>query len=111
MMASVWNGETGTAIPSSNASVSITTDCDHVRDKRLWPMLSQKRGFHYGDDVTLEGGRTYQVDLEFGPGSTRTTGDFQDAFDERASDALLQPRLQPVDAGGRAVPTSGGRGR
>jgi len=84
LMATVRDAETNTAIPSSNVSISVSKDGEHVVEKRLWPMLSQNMGFHYGDNVGLDGDGTYQVDLQFGPASTRTTGGFRNALGERA---------------------------
>jgi hypothetical protein len=96
LMATVWDAETNTAIPSSNILMSVSNDGDHVVEKRIWPMLSQNMGFHYGDNVGLEGDGTYQVDLQFGPVSTRTTGEFRDALEERAEPSFTLEVSQPT---------------
>jgi len=83
LMASVWDAETGRTIPSSNASATITTASgEPVEDRALWPMLSQNMGFHYGDNVSLDGDGTYEVQLTFGPVGTRRTGTFAGEFDD-----------------------------
>jgi hypothetical protein len=80
LMASVLDSETNTVVPSSNAHVSITRDGSTVVDKDMWPMLSQNMGFHFGDNVTLDGSGTYEVTVDFGPVGTRATGGFRDGF-------------------------------
>jgi hypothetical protein len=85
VMVSVWDAETETAIPSSNASVVVSKDGDVVADRSMWRMLSQNMGFHYGDNVTLDGDGDYEVDVEFGPVTTRRTGGFEGLFGELSS--------------------------
>jgi hypothetical protein len=85
LMVSVWDGETGTAIPSSNASVTITRGGETVVEKSMWPMLSQNMGVHYGDNVALGGDGTYDVTVQFGPVGTRRTGGFRDAFGDQVT--------------------------
>jgi hypothetical protein len=85
LMISVWDGETATAIPSSTVQSTITRGGESVDQRSMWPMLSQNMGFHYGDNVPLEGDGTYDVSIQFGPVGTRRTGAFRDAFGEQAS--------------------------
>ncbi|WP_226022907.1 iron transporter [Halomicrobium salinisoli] len=85
LMASVWDAETETAIPSSNASLTVEQDGGTVVRKRMWPMLSQNMGFHYGDNVALDGDGVYDATVAFGPVSVRRTGEFADAFEEQVS--------------------------
>lgn len=75
-------------------------------------MLSQRLGFHYGDNVALDGTGTYTVDVETAPtnlrlarglgdvdGSARFTFEFD--YDPAALSALAFER--PVDAGQRGA--------
>ncbi|SEO50401.1 Fe2+ transport protein [Halorientalis persicus] len=88
LMVSVWDGETNTVIPTSNASVTVTQNGSTVTQKDMWPMLSQNMGFHYGDNVQLDGDGTYEVNVRFGPVGTRRTGAFRDQFGEQATPAF-----------------------
>ncbi|WP_225335254.1 iron transporter [Halomicrobium urmianum] len=87
LMASVWDAETETTIPSSNARMVVADNDsgDVVADRRMWPMLSQNMGFHYGDNVPLSGDGVYETTVNFGPVSVRTTGEFAGAFQEQLS--------------------------
>jgi hypothetical protein len=85
LMVSAWDAETGISIPSSTANLAITRDGDLVEERRAWPMLSQNMGFHYGDNVSLDGDGTYDVAVTFGPVGSRRTGDFRGPFGDRVS--------------------------
>jgi len=80
LMVTVWDPETGTVVPNSSVSATITRGGDRVGKKRLWPMLSQNMGVHAGDNFALDGDGTYEVDLEVGAIQARTTGAFRDQF-------------------------------
>jgi hypothetical protein len=85
LMLSVWDTETGTVVPNGDLRVTVTRDGEPVTSKSLWPMLSQNMGLHFGDNVSLSGEGTYEVEASIGPMSTRRTGQFQGAFGEPAS--------------------------
>lgn len=81
LMVSAWDMKTNTAIPTENPSVTVKKDGKLVSEKLLWRMLSQRMGFHYGDNFALDGVGHYDVEVEFRPVETRKTGSFRDAFD------------------------------
>lgn len=85
LMVSVWDRETQTVIPSSNAAVTVRKDGETVLERTMWPMLSQTMGFHYGDNVGLAGDGTYEVGVRFGPVGARRTGAFEAAFGDQVA--------------------------
>ncbi|WP_415378500.1 iron transporter [Halosimplex sp. TS25] len=80
LMAAVWDPETGTVLPDSNLSVEIARDGELVSQEVIYPMLSQRMGFHYGANFGLDGDGTYTARLSVGGVSARTTGDFAGRF-------------------------------
>jgi hypothetical protein len=88
LMASVWDPETGTVLPETGLSVEITHDDDLVSEEVIYPMFSQRMGFHYGANFTLEGDGTYTVTVSVGGTDLRRTGTFEDRFEDPASAAV-----------------------
>lgn len=84
LMASVWDKETKLVPPNANLRIEVTKDGESVASKSLWPMLSQNMGYHFGDNVALDGDGTYSVTVRVGPMDTRRTGSFQGKFGEPA---------------------------
>ncbi|WP_436923393.1 DUF7350 domain-containing protein [Halosimplex amylolyticum] len=80
LMAAVWDPETRTVLPDSNLSVEIARDGDLVSQEVIYPMLSQRMGFHYGANFGLDGDGTYTARISVGGVSARTTGAFADRF-------------------------------
>ena len=85
LMVSLWDPETGVVPPSGSVSTTITRDGESVAEKRMWPMLSQNMGFHFGDNVALSGDGTYDVEVSVDPVGARRTGAFTDRFDSQAT--------------------------
>jgi len=85
LMASIWDDATETVVPASNLSIELTKGRESVDSRRVWPMLSQNMGFHYGDNVGLDGDGTYEATVTVDPVSARLTGAFQGRFGEVAS--------------------------
>jgi len=86
LMVIAWDGETGTVVPSSAATVTATKEGDTVlSEKTLWSMVSQNMGVHFGDNVELDGDGTYEVTIDFGPLGTRRVGALAGALDDAAS--------------------------
>jgi len=89
LMATVWDPETGTAIPEAGVSVEITRDGDLVGQEVLYPMLSPVMGVHYGDNLDLEkGDGQYDVAVAIGGLSIRRTGSFAGRFGDPATATL-----------------------
>lgn len=68
LMVTVWDRETHTALPV-DMRLEILQDGSPVDIgvSSLWPMLSQRMGFHYGDNVRLPGEGKYTARIRAGP--------------------------------------------
>jgi hypothetical protein len=86
LMASVFDPETGTVLPTdADLRMHVTRDGETVDDKRPWPMLSQNMGFHFGENIGLDGDGTYTVEVEVGAVGAELLGDLAGKFGETAS--------------------------
>ncbi|WP_049898635.1 iron transporter [Halococcus agarilyticus] len=91
LMSVVWDPETGTVLPDVGLSVEISGDGDLVSQEVIYPMLSQRMGFHYGANFALPGDGTYTVRLSVGGTGVRRTGAFAGRFAEPASVTIEFP--------------------
>ncbi len=82
LMMVVWDAETGTVLPVDMSLEITDADGDLVHGDAPWSMLSQRMGFHYGDNVDLPGEGTYTASARVGPVSARRTGDLEGRLDE-----------------------------
>ena len=85
MMATIWDEKTGTVLPTANVSAEILKDGKTVDSRDLWPMLSQNMGYHFGDNVALDGNGTYTAKLDVGAMQATRMGKLQGAFGERTT--------------------------
>jgi hypothetical protein len=85
MMATIWDSETKTVLPTANVSATLLKDGEEVDSRSLWPMLSQNMGYHFGDNVTLDGNGTYTAKLSVGAMQARRMGALQGAFGEQTT--------------------------
>ncbi|WP_276302383.1 iron transporter [Halorussus lipolyticus] len=85
LMATIWDSETKTVLPTSNVSATILKDGEEVDSRSLWPMLSQNMGYHFGDNVALDGNGTYTAKLSVGAMQARRMGAFRDAFGDQTT--------------------------
>jgi len=86
LMVTAWDEETGMVIPAdSGVTFDIFQDGERVTTNNPWLMLSQEMGFHFGDNIPLNGNGTYRVEGEIGPLNVRRTGAFADRFDDTLS--------------------------
>lgn len=85
LMVLCWDEETETILPvDEGVEIAVSRDGDPVGSPRsAWTMISQEMGFHFGDNVPLEGDGTYTVDVELPSLSVRKTGDLEDRFTDR----------------------------
>jgi hypothetical protein len=83
LMVTVWDTETGTVLPvDKGAQVTVTKDGEYVTQKAPWPMISQRMGFHFGENVGLPDYGTYTVELQLNPlTGVRKTGAFEGRFE------------------------------
>jgi hypothetical protein len=81
LMASVWDDESGTVLPLGNGvGFTITKDGDAIAERNPWTMLSQNMGFHYGDNMFLEGDGTYEVTVSIPAVTIDRVGGFAERF-------------------------------
>jgi hypothetical protein len=71
LMVMLNDARSGTPIPYSSVWATITKGArgtgKPVFDERLWPMISETMGVHYGINVPLPAGGTYHVSLLVSP--------------------------------------------
>lgn len=82
LMATIWDPETGTVIPTDEGlSIEVRKDGEVIDSRAPWTMLSQTMGAHFGDNVPLDGQGTYEVEVTVPAIETRKTGDLDGRFD------------------------------
>jgi len=82
VMATVWDDETGAVLPTANVSAEVLKAGETVDSRSLWTMLSQNMGYHFGDNMVLDGDGTYTARIEVGAMQARRTGGLRNAFEE-----------------------------
>jgi hypothetical protein len=85
LMAVVWDEETETVLPEAGVSVEILGGGELVSEEVIYPMLSQRMGFHYGGNFELDGDGEYVARVSVGGLRIRRTGAFEGAFGEPAT--------------------------
>jgi hypothetical protein len=83
LMVDVRERETGRTIPT-NVSLALSREGETVDERVLWPMLSQRMGFHYGDTLSLPDDGRHRAGIRIDPVATGRVGAFADRFEERA---------------------------
>lgn len=79
-MVSVRERATGHRIPAA-VELSIHRGENTVAERTLWPMLSQRMGTHYGDNVVLPGDDTYRAEIRVIPEEIDSLGSFASGFE------------------------------
>ena len=85
LMAVVWDPETNTVLPEVGVSVEIVQDGDLVSQEVIYPMLSQRMGFHWGGNFGLDGDGEYTARVNVGGMNVRRSGAFEGRFDDPAT--------------------------
>ena len=67
LMIDLNDARSGVPIPYAGVWATIKRGGKLVYDERLWPMISEYMGPHYGNDVSLPGKGTYQLSLLISP--------------------------------------------
>ena len=88
LMTSVWVPDTEVVVPNTGLSVEILRDGDLVSEEVIYPMLSQRMGFHYGANFSLDGDAVYDVRVSVGGLSIPRYGGFEGRFADPASAAF-----------------------
>jgi len=84
LMAVPWDAETGLVLPNTGLSVEISREGDLVSQEVIYPMLSQRMGFHYGANVPLDGDGTYDVTVSVGGLSIQRYGGLEGRLNDAA---------------------------
>jgi hypothetical protein len=91
LMTLVWDPDTGLVLPEVGLTAEIRQDGDLVAREAVYAMLSQRLGFHYGDNFALPGDGEYTVDISVGGLQIRRTGAFEGRFGDPASVSIGLP--------------------
>jgi hypothetical protein len=83
-MAVPWHPETNRVVPETGLTLEIMQDGDLVSQEVIYPMLSQRMGYHYGGNFGLDGDGEYVATVTVGavPDGVRLTGDYEGLFRE-----------------------------
>jgi hypothetical protein len=83
-MAVVWDAATGRVIPETGLSLEIEQDGELVSQEVIYPMLSQRMGYHYGGNFGLDGDGEYTARVSVGavPEAVALTGAYDGQFRE-----------------------------
>ncbi|MCU4742757.1 twin-arginine translocation signal domain-containing protein [Natronoglomus mannanivorans] len=84
LMCTVWDPETDTVLPVE-MELEIRQDGASVDRPLAWPMLSQRMGFHYGDNVQLPDDGEYTARILVGPLEATPTGAFEGRFESAST--------------------------
>ncbi len=84
LMASVWDSKTKTVLPAGNVRVELSKG-DWSDTRTMWPMLSQNMGFHFGDNMGLDGDGKYKAEVQVGGLGIRRTGALAEQFGSSAT--------------------------
>lgn len=84
LMCTVWDPESDTVLPVE-VELEILQDGTSVDRPTAWPMLSQRMGFHYGDNVQLSGEGDYTARVRVGPLEATPAGAFEDRFESAST--------------------------
>ncbi|WP_135854213.1 iron transporter [Halorussus salinus] len=85
LMATIWDTKTKTVLPTSRIDATILKGGEEVDSTKMWPMLSQNMGYHFGDNVQLDGSGTYTAELSLSPMQARRMGELQGAFGDQTT--------------------------
>ncbi len=86
LMLSVWDRETELVLPV-DMHLEILDDGTPIDGvgSSPWPMISQRMGFHYGDNVPLPGDGSYTLEASVGPVDLQRTGVLENRLEERVT--------------------------
>ncbi|MFP9190185.1 iron transporter [Natronosalvus vescus] len=83
LMVTAWDRETGHVLPLDSSPVfELYREGEFLTENRPWLMISQQMGFHFGDNVALEGDGSYRVEGRINPVGVHKTGAFEGRFEE-----------------------------
>ncbi|MFC6906280.1 DUF7350 domain-containing protein [Halalkalicoccus tibetensis] len=110
LMVSVWEPESGRLLPAE-VRISIERSGESVLDRTLWPMLSQRMGFHYGDNVALPDAGEYRASVRVLPLGIAYRGGFEGGFEPASFDLGFEYDPDGIEALDLTVHEESRRGR
>src|SRR6056297_2896000 len=81
LMATVWDAESGVVVPVSSVDIAVTGGNNVDERETIYPMLSQRMGFHYGDNYHLDGDGGYTAAVTVGGVTADRFGEFEERLD------------------------------
>jgi hypothetical protein len=84
-MTLVWAPDTGFVLPEVGLTAEIRDGDELVAREAVYAMLSQRLGFHYGDNFVLPGDGEYTVHVSVGGLQIRRTAAFAERFGDPAT--------------------------
>lgn len=87
LMATVWDPESGVLLPVALEG-ELRRGGEVVAPFSPWPMLSQRMGFHHGNNVSLPEEGEYTAVCRVGPLDARATGDLSGRFESAGTLAV-----------------------
>ncbi|MGM0606133.1 MAG: twin-arginine translocation signal domain-containing protein [Halobacteriota archaeon] len=88
MMVGVWDADTERPLPVSGVNVAVSGGNDVRERETVYPMLSPRMGFHYGDNYHLDGDGEYTAEITIEGIVGDAYGDFEGRFDRASSVSL-----------------------
>ncbi|ELY50821.1 DUF7350 domain-containing protein [Natronococcus jeotgali] len=111
LMATVTDLETGLAVPTS-VTTTIRSRGERVEERTLWPMLSQRMGFHHGDNAALGEDGPHVATVRIEPTRVETAGAIADRLERsRTVDVEFEYAAAEIESlGRRLIDEDEGRG-
>ncbi len=84
LMLQVWARDTAVPLSGTSPGLTVESEGEVIEQRVLWPMLSQRMGFHYGDNLALDGEGEYNIAVDVPPTSHSLAGAFRERLDTPA---------------------------
>lgn len=110
LMASVRESDTRRLLPAE-VSVSIDRGDERPVDRTLWPMLSQRMGVHYGENVSFPGPGSYRATVRVVPRDVEYRGGFAGGFEPASLAVGFKYDPEEIEALDRTILEESRRGR
>ncbi|MHC3438081.1 iron transporter [Natrialbaceae archaeon A-gly3] len=82
LMVTAWDAQTGHVLPADmSMEIYRESDGEVVSQRNLWAMISQRMGFHYGDNIELPEEGVYRARITVDDLRARRLGSFEGRFD------------------------------
>ncbi|WP_336344858.1 iron transporter [Halalkalicoccus ordinarius] len=110
LMVSVRESDTRRLLPAE-VSISIDRSDERSVDRTLWPMLSQRMGVHYGDNVSLPAAGSYRATIRVVPRDVEYRGGFEGGFEPASLEVGFEYDPEEIEALDRTILEESRRGR